>query len=389
MRPAPARVLFVVPALLVLDAAGVAAAGPGVPDRGYLADVFVDARAAGTGATGIAAVDGPFSVFGNPASLGAGDRSHLGVVGSSLFEELIDDAEVWRGAAATTIGPVGLGLGWSRLRWGEVEIRPDPFLDALRLDPDEEELRLGVGVGVFAREPGEHQTLRLRVGGALHRHRLRVAPPDDVGESGLREATRHSVSLGARASWAWIPSERAASSWPLRGVGLRLGMVWSDPAEPSAALGTDDRVALAAAVRVGLEAEVELGSSPLGGALLGVRLGHERGEARLLVPDVGGSTLRTWYVELRLLGVLSLRRGWVEDAAYGVDDTTTGLGLVLAPERWPWSLHVDWGRRPLARLPDDGSVVLDRFADPTAGGRVLDEDRVVSVGLSLDGGLGL
>jgi len=308
------------PALLASN--GWAALNSAIPSQWFPPD----ARSQGLGRAYTAIAEGPSAIWWNPAGLALIDGLHGTPYARFPLQPAVDGYEI--GALELSGGRNGLGFGahLHRMDYGRSEFRDETGRTLGRFEPYEYVGLLGGAIDLNQRAIHGSPALALGVGANLKMFHTKLAPARLAANHRDWEGTSWDLDLGGLAAYK-MPLHAPALTGKGRDsfVELRGGATLHNALareisylEDGAKHSLGRELRAGAAVRAGV-----MDLAPLS-YLVEATVSAERNWE---LEPVSGTPGDFYGVEMTLLGIASLRHGWVRDDEGQTHDTITGYGV--------------------------------------------------------------
>lgn len=282
-----------------------------------------DARAQAMGRAYTALADAPSVVWWNPAALSfQDDKIYVAPFSySKLVPDFSDDTWWFHGDAVWDAGPVGVGLHYRRLYWGESEIFDRDGTRLGTVSPTDDALHVGVGIDFVDLFVPENEAFSLGFGLALKRIGADFAPAGPF-HSVAQEGSALDIDVGLLPRFH-VPIEagsvEASFGW------TRKNLLESDIGEFSAGLGS-----LKSLDRFGTAVSVDLERSDIDGSFLRLTGTWDFAESRPAGVILDGKDLdfQHYGFEAMILQTLAIRIGHIRARNAGdIVGNTYGAGL--------------------------------------------------------------
>jgi hypothetical protein len=307
-----------------------------------------DARSRGMGDAFTAIAAGPSACWWNPAALAIGPSIAIAPASySKLVPDLADDVWIYSAGAAGSAHGIGVGMNLNYLDYGDSEYWSDDLMTISKDSSHESVAQLGAGIDLVQFFAPENQNLHVALGGNLKRFSVDLVSPYFLYGHGPDKATAWDIDLAGltvlRVPLGTAPEGRR----PAALVGS-MGAVLSNVFDSKLDYGSGESDHVGRWVRLGVAGGFDFLDMPDLGYLASGRLAADLTK----LTDSGGGTVYNIGAEGTLLGIASLRVGYVNDEHGAVKGVSSGAGLGL-------ELHdllglktlggrLDWARIPQA-----------------------------------------
>jgi hypothetical protein len=309
-----------------------------------------DARSRGMGDAFTAIAVGPSACWWNPAALALGPSIAIAPASySKLVPGLADDVWIYSAGAAGSAHGIGVGMNLNYLHYGESEYWSDNLMTLEEHSSHELVVQLGAGIDLVQFFAPENQNLHVALGGNLKRFSVDLAPSFLFGGE-LDKASAWDIDL-AGLTVLRVPLGTAAEGLRPAALVGSVGAVLSNAFDSKLDYGSGQKDRVGRWVRLGVAGGFDLLDMPHLGYLASGRLAADLTK----LTDSGGGTVYNIGAEGTLLGIASLRVGYVNDEDGAVKDFSFGAGLGLELHEL-LGLKTLGGRLDWARIPQAESL---------------------------------